>query len=154
MEASDRGGMVSDFEREVESPSTTVSGSESPIPSPLSDGAQPSFPSVAQGATSGGDGRPVSLEMNARTLTGGEETRKEEKMGTSRTEGSGGGMELALTPFTPVDLSGKRGRGRPRGSGKRQLLASLGTLLSVSLLFLFLSMFGSLFFYVWYSIWF
>ncbi|KAJ3703742.1 hypothetical protein LUZ61_007447 [Rhynchospora tenuis] len=136
MEASDRGAMVPDFEREVEveSPSTTMSGSASPTPSPPSEAAQTSFPSAAQMATSGGAGTTVALEMNAHALMGGSEgTRnRDEKVGNDRSEGSGGGMELALTPFTPVDLSGKRGRGRPRGSGKRQVLASLGEWFALS----------------------
>jgi hypothetical protein len=123
---------VSDFEGEVESPSTTMSVSESSTPSPPSDGAQSSFPSSgAQVATSGGSGTAVPMEMRAHALTAGEGARNEDqKLGSSRNEGSGKGrMELALSPFTPVDLSGKRGRGRPRGSGKRQMLATLGTAL-------------------------
>ncbi|KAJ4751583.1 AT-hook motif nuclear-localized protein 1 [Rhynchospora pubera] len=140
MEASDRGAMVPDFGREVEvevaSPSTTMSGSVSPTPSPPSEAPHTSFPSAAQAATCGA-GTTAALEMNANSFTGGSEgiqgTRnRDEKVGNDRSEGSGGGMELALTPFTPVDLSGKRGRGRPRGSGKRQVLASLGEWFALS----------------------
>ncbi|RZS05141.1 hypothetical protein BHM03_00035612 [Ensete ventricosum] len=47
------------------------------------------------------------------------------------------GMALALSPtsvspFCPLSSDGKRGRGRPPGSGKYQLLASLGNMMPPS----------------------
>lgn len=121
----DAGGAAKD------SPSSTPSPSPTPSP-PAGPGAVvPPVPvmGIATGMSTG--------------VGSGSEDLARKKRGRPRKYGpDGSSMALALSPttssspFSPIggDFSGKRGRGRPPGSGKRQLLASLGqSSLSLSL---------------------
>ncbi|XP_010940716.1 AT-hook motif nuclear-localized protein 2 [Elaeis guineensis] len=113
-----------------DSPSSTPSPSPTPSP-PAASGA------VGMGAVV--PPPPLGMEMEAGVGVGmGSgpcEDLARKKRGRPRKYGpDGSSMALALSPtssfspFSPVgvDFSCKRGRGRPPGSGKRQLLAALG----------------------------
>ncbi|XP_008776146.2 AT-hook motif nuclear-localized protein 7-like [Phoenix dactylifera] len=124
-----------------DSPSSTPSPSPTPSP-PACSGAvgtgavvPPPPPPVMGMATSMSMGMGVGMGMGMGMGSGGSEDLARKKRGRPRKYGTdGSSMSLALSPtsscspFSPVgvDFSGKRGRGRPPGSGKRQLLAALG----------------------------
>lgn len=97
--------------------------------------------SLPEGGSSVGHGFSLSVDASmpphgagaspASGLPSGESVKK--KRGRPRKYGPDGSVSLALSPSSPKTLhsavaggSQKRGRGRPPGSGKKQLLASLG----------------------------
>ncbi|XP_072950686.1 AT-hook motif nuclear-localized protein 7-like [Typha angustifolia] len=105
--------------RAKESPSSTPSPSPSPTPSP---------PAGQVGFVSETGAPPDVSSMGMGTGSGSGEDPARKKRGRPRKYD---GMGLALSPdtFSPLsssDFSAKRGRGRPPGSGRRQLLAALG----------------------------
>ncbi|XP_068662388.1 AT-hook motif nuclear-localized protein 1-like [Aristolochia californica] len=73
-------------------------------------------------------GMGMGMSMSLESFGSGDIARK--KRGRPRKYGPDGTMALALSPSyssaSPSEFSPKRGRGRPPGSGKRQLLASFG----------------------------
>ncbi|XP_010912217.1 AT-hook motif nuclear-localized protein 10 [Elaeis guineensis] len=116
----DAGGAAKDSASSTPSPS--------PTPSPPPGGAVvPPVPGMGMGIATG-------MSTGVGSGSGSEDLARK-KRGRPRKYGpDGSGMALALSPttasspFSPIggDFSGKRGRGRPPGSGKRQLLAALG----------------------------
>ncbi|XP_077230897.1 AT-hook motif nuclear-localized protein 1-like [Tasmannia lanceolata] len=85
-----------------------------------------SVPESSSPATGGGHPN-MAISMSMERSLGGDFEKK--KRGRPRKYSPDGGMTLALSPpfySSPMEFSPKRGRGRPPGSGKRQLLAALG----------------------------
>ncbi|PKA47563.1 hypothetical protein AXF42_Ash014759 [Apostasia shenzhenica] len=137
-------------------------GAESPspslTPSPASTPSPPAGASAGSVRSDDGSGRGSELAAASSDFAvGGMSIALGRGKGIMGAAGDGGGegelgrkksgsprkyeadvTALALTPrssspFSPAsDFSGKRGRGRPRGSGKRQLLATLARILSFS----------------------
>ncbi|XP_010243487.1 PREDICTED: AT-hook motif nuclear-localized protein 1-like [Nelumbo nucifera] len=114
------------------SPANTNAEAESPV-----SGGEPGAGAV--GASQGGVvpqvmNMAVSMSME-RSLGGGAvgmDMLGKKKRGRPRKYGSDGSIALALSPgysSSPSDFS-KRNRGRPPGSGNRQILASLGELIA------------------------
>nr|DAD28693.1 TPA_asm: hypothetical protein HUJ06_030161 [Nelumbo nucifera] len=114
------------------SPANTTTETESPVsgggPGSGAVGAVPSglVPQVMNMA--------VSMSME-RSFGGavGMDMMGRKKRGRPRKYGSDGSIALTLSPgysSSPSDFSPKRNRGRPPGSGKRQILASLGELIA------------------------
>ncbi|KAL5709624.1 hypothetical protein ACHQM5_020289 [Ranunculus cassubicifolius] len=107
------------------SPTTTNTGPESP---PMSGGGGGMVPQMMNMAVS------VSMETHNNIGVrggggGGMEMLAKKKRGRPRKYAPDGSLALALSPnfySSSPDFSEKRGRGRPPGSGNRQVLASLG----------------------------
>ncbi|RZR71432.1 hypothetical protein BHM03_00005046 [Ensete ventricosum] len=113
-----------------------------PSPSPTPSLQPDAFPSVLSGVTEmavsplEGAGLAMGVTGSSGGGSGGSsggDLFGRKKRGRPRKYGPDG-MALALTPtsgspISPVFSDGKRGRGRPPGSGKYQLLAAVGNML-------------------------
>ncbi|KAG1369652.1 AT-hook motif nuclear-localized protein 2 [Cocos nucifera] len=113
-----------------DSPSSTPSPSPTPSPPAASGAVGMPPPPLGMGMEIG-----MSMGVGVGMGSGGSKDLARKKRGRPWKYGPDrSSMALALSPtsssspFSPVgvDFSGKRGRGRPPGSGKRQLLAALG----------------------------
>ncbi|KAF9597068.1 hypothetical protein IFM89_015259 [Coptis chinensis] len=105
----------------MEGRESTVSGSptQTETESPPMSGVAPQVMNMAA----------VSMSMEPSIGGTGMEMLAKKKRGRPRKYTPDGSMALALSPtfYSPSsDFSAKRGRGRPPGSGNRQLLSSLG----------------------------
>ncbi|CAL9067472.1 unnamed protein product [Musa banksii] len=107
-----------------------------PSPSPTPSLQPEAFPSVVSGVTemavppAEGAGLAMGVLGSGGGGSSGGDLFGRKKRGRPRKYGPDG-MALALTPtsgspISPVFSDGKRGRGRPPGSGKYQILAALG----------------------------